>query len=179
VHNARSISQHDLSDVARPVVITPIESTQLAVRLVVGRRRALRPTSWHLWRGSPRVCALSTIQNWVEAGGKKGRKGADGSTFLDWALENFSGYVLSMNSMRPSWSCRPSIEYRILYEVLDHDPCHDDIDAFLGRLKAALDERNLALKGITTDGSALYPEPIRTVFGSPPSAVVPSMLSRN
>ena len=55
-----------------------------------------------------------------------------------------------------------------MYEVLDHDPCHAEIDAFLGRLKAALDERNLALKGITTDGSALYPEPIRTVFGAVP-----------
>jgi hypothetical protein len=57
---------------------------------------------------------------------------------------------------------------RILYEVLDHDPHHDDIEAFLGRLKTALDERNLTLKGITTDGSALYPEPIRKVFGDVP-----------
>ena len=40
--------------------------------------------------------------------------------------------------------------------------------AFLGRLKTALDERDLTLKGITTDGSALYPEPIRTVFGEVP-----------
>ena len=55
-----------------------------------------------------------------------------------------------------------------LYEVLDHDPTHDDIEAFLGRLKTALDERDLTLKGITTDGSALYPEPIRTVFGEVP-----------
>ncbi len=35
----------------------------------------------------------------------------------------------------------------------------------MGRLKTALDDRDLELKGITTDGSALYPEPIRTVFG--------------
>src|SRR6266850_1887165 len=41
-------------------------------------------------------------------------------------------------------------------------------EAFLGRLKTALDERGLALKGITTDGSALYPEPIRIVFGDVP-----------
>jgi hypothetical protein len=40
--------------------------------------------------------------------------------------------------------------------------------AFLGRLKAALDERELEIKGITTDGAALYPEPIRTVFGDVP-----------
>ena len=56
----------------------------------------------------------------------------------------------------------------MLYEVLDHDATHTDIEAFLGRLKTALDERGLALKGITTDGSALYPEPIRIVFGDVP-----------
>ena len=54
------------------------------------------------------------------------------------------------------------------YAVRDHDPNHDDIEAFLGRLKTALDERNLTLKGITTDGSALYPDPIRKVFGDIP-----------
>jgi hypothetical protein len=53
----------------------------------------------------------------------------------------------------------------MLDQVLDHDPTHDDIHAFLGRLKEALDARDLALKGITTEGSALSPEPIRTVFG--------------
>ena len=57
---------------------------------------------------------------------------------------------------------------RVMYEVLDHDPNHDDIEAFLGRLKTALDERHLALKGITTDGSQLYPDPIRKVFGDIP-----------
>src|SRR5713101_7463182 len=54
-----------------------------------------------------------------------------------------------------------------------HDPCHDDSDAFLGRLQAALDERKLALKGITTAGSALYPAPIRTVFGEVPHQLCP------
>jgi inosine-uridine nucleoside N-ribohydrolase len=54
---------------------------------------------------------------------------------------------------------------RILYEVLDHDPTHDDITALLQRLKSALTARDLELQGITTDGSPLYPEPIRTVFG--------------
>ena len=55
-----------------------------------------------------------------------------------------------------------------MYEVLDHDANHDDIKACLGRLKTALDDRHLALKGITTDGSPLYPEPIRKVFGDVP-----------
>lgn len=54
---------------------------------------------------------------------------------------------------------------RIAYEVLDHDPSQDDIRAFFRRFLAALEQRGLALRGITTDGSALYPEPIREVFG--------------
>jgi hypothetical protein len=57
---------------------------------------------------------------------------------------------------------------RLLYQVLDHDPTHKDIEAFFGRFHAALKTRGLALKGITTDGSALYPEPIATVFGEVP-----------
>jgi hypothetical protein len=54
---------------------------------------------------------------------------------------------------------------RILYEVLDHYPTHDDIWTFLRRLKTSLQARNLALLGVTTDGSALYPEPLREVLG--------------
>jgi hypothetical protein len=54
---------------------------------------------------------------------------------------------------------------RILYEVLDHDPTHDDITVWLPRLKRTLTARDLDLQGLTTDGSPLYPEPIRTVLG--------------
>jgi len=57
---------------------------------------------------------------------------------------------------------------RITYEVLDHDPTHADIERFFRKFQAALDGRGLELKGITTDGSALYPEPISTVFGDLP-----------
>ena len=46
-----------------------------------------------------------------------------------------------------------------------HDPTHEDIRAFLGRLKTVLTARDLALCGVTTDGSALYPAPLREVFG--------------
>jgi len=96
---------------------------------------------------------------------------------LDWALETFSGYVAA-DALYEGPSCVLSAvdtrQYkRMLYEVLDHDPNHDDITAFLGRLKTALDERTLTLKGITTDGSALYPEPIRTVFGKVPHPLCP------
>jgi hypothetical protein len=57
---------------------------------------------------------------------------------------------------------------RMLYEVLDHNPTHDDIRAFLGRLKTALEARDLRLAGITTDGSPLYPVPLSEVFGDVP-----------
>jgi hypothetical protein len=52
--------------------------------------------------------------------------------------------------------------------VLDHAPPHDDIKALLERLQAAWDARDVALQGITTDGAALYPEPITAVFGDVP-----------
>ncbi len=90
--------------------------------------------------------------------------------FLDWALESFSGYVAADELYEGPYCVLSAVDNRrykrILYAVLDHDPTHDDITAFLGRLKTALAERALTLQGITTDGSALYPEPIRTVFGA-------------
>jgi len=54
---------------------------------------------------------------------------------------------------------------RLYYQVLDHDPTHEDITRFFRRFKQILDAHVLTVKGITTDGSPLYPEPIQTVFG--------------
>src|SRR5215216_2172781 len=114
------------------------------------------------------LCPLPPFRIGQRLGEKKAQGQLDGP-FLDWALEAFSGYVAADELYEgPYWvlSAVDNRQYkRILYQVLDHDPTHDDIKAFLGRLKEALDARGLALKGITTDGSALYPEPIRTVFG--------------
>ena len=104
--------------------------------------------------------------------GEKKAQGHMNGAFLDWALEAFSGYVAADELYEGPYCVLSAVDNRqykrILYEVLDHDPNHDDIEAFLGRLKTALDERDLTLKGITTDGSALYPEPIRKVFGEVP-----------
>lgn len=92
--------------------------------------------------------------------------------FLDWALEDFSGYVAVDELYEGPYCVLSAVDNRrykrVLYAVLDHDPTHEDIEAFLGRLKTALDVRDLALHGITTDGSALYPEPIAQVFGAVP-----------
>lgn len=61
--------------------------------------------------------------------------------------------------------------HRLTYEVLDHDPGEEDITAFFTRFRDALRTRGLSLKGITTDGSQLYPTPITQVFGSVPHQV--------
>src|SRR6266403_1932741 len=60
---------------------------------------------------------------------------------------------------------------RILSDVLDHDPTHDDIRAFLRRLPMALSARALTLVGITTDGSALYPAPLAEIFSGVPHQI--------
>jgi hypothetical protein len=55
---------------------------------------------------------------------------------------------------------------RLCYEVLDHDPTRRDIRRFFRRFRAALTGRGLTLRGITTDGSGLYPQPISQIFGA-------------
>jgi hypothetical protein len=81
--------------------------------------------------------------------------------FLDWALADFSGYVAADELYDGPFCVLSAVDNRcykrILYDVLDHDPTHDDIRAFLGRLKTALAVRGLTLRGMTTDGSPLYP----------------------
>jgi Transposase len=89
--------------------------------------------------------------------------------FLDWALADFSGYVAADELYDGPFCILSAVDNRrykrLLYEVLDHNPTHADIRAFLGRLKTALVARGLTLCGVTTDGSALYPEPLKEVFG--------------
>jgi len=96
---------------------------------------------------------------------------------LDWALETFSGSVAADERYEGPSCVLAAVDNRqykrLLYEGLDHDPHHDDITALLGRLKTALDERTLTLKGITTDGSARSPDPIRQVFGAVPHQLCP------
>jgi len=98
-----------------------------------------------------------------------------GGAFLEWAREAFSGYAAVDELYEGRYCVLSAVDNRqykrMLYEVLDHDPSHDDIEAFLGRLKRAFAERALDLTGITTDGSALSPEPIRKVFGDVPHQI--------
>jgi hypothetical protein len=84
-------------------------------------------------------------------------------------MADFSGYIAA-DELYDGPFCVLSIVdnhtfKRILYEVLEHDPSHDDIRQFFRRFKTTLDARGLTLSGITTDGSQLYPVPIAEVFG--------------
>jgi hypothetical protein len=95
--------------------------------------------------------------------------------YLDWAMADFSGYV-AIDELYDGPFCVLSIVdnrtfKRLLYQVLDHDPDHADITAFLRRFQAILLQRGLTLKGVTTDGSALYPEPLQAVFGDVPHQI--------
>ena len=92
--------------------------------------------------------------------------------FLDWALADFSGYVAADELYDGPFCMLSAVDNRrykrILYDVLDHDPTHDDIRAFLRRLHTALAARDLTLFGVTTDGASLSPTPLGEVFGDVP-----------
>lgn len=101
-------------------------------------------------------------------GGKKAEQRIT-TDYLDTVLSNFSGYIAA-DELYDGPFCVLSIVdnhnfQRLTYEVLDHDPTHDDIIRLFRHFRKELDTRELALTGITTDGSALYPVPIAGVFG--------------
>ena len=90
-------------------------------------------------------------------------------------LADFSGYIAA-DELYDGPFCGLSIVdnhtfRRIVYEVLDHDPTHEDIRRFFRRFKSILEARGLTLKGITTDASPLYPTPLAEIFGGVPHQI--------
>lgn len=88
--------------------------------------------------------------------------------YLAVALEMFSGYI-AVDEVYDGPFCILSIvdnrEFkRLTYRVLERSPNKDDVREFLNSFKNILAHRGLKLHGITTDGSNLYPEPIKAVF---------------
>src|SRR5512135_329450 len=97
----------------------------------------------------------ATIQNWVEAGGKKAARRTD-TDHLDRALSDFSGYIAA-DELYDGPFCILSVVdnrtfQRLSYQVLDRAPTHRDLEAFFRRFHEALEPRGLTLRGITTDG---------------------------
>jgi hypothetical protein len=62
----------DMSDLAAPKAHYTHRVMALAVRLVVEDGLPYQTASWHLWRDHRVFVPFATIQNWVEARGKKG-----------------------------------------------------------------------------------------------------------
>jgi len=95
--------------------------------------------------------------------------------YLDEALVNFSGY-LAIDEVYDGPHCILSVvdnrRYnRLACRVLDHDPTHQDMRAFLGEVKEQLAKRQLSVFGITTDGSPLYPKILKELLPKIPHQV--------
>jgi len=111
-------------------------------------------------------------------GWKRGEKRAEEritAEYLDEALANFSSYIAA-DELYDGPYCVLSIVdnhhfQRLIYEVLDHNPTEQDITRFFQRFRGELEKRGLSLKGITTDGSPLYPTPIARICGPIPHQV--------
>jgi len=106
--------------------------------------------------------------------GKKIESSIQGD-YLGDVLANFSGYIAADELYDGPFCVLLIVDNhrfkRLYYEVLDHNPTHEDMIRFFKRFKQILDARGLTLKGITTDGSPLYPEPIAEVFGKIPHQI--------
>src|SRR5262245_7296 len=135
------------------------------------------PTGPRVGTSGATTASLSLLPR-SRTGSRRGEKKAQArmdTDFLDWALTAFSGYVAADELYDGPFCILSAVDNRhykrILYGVLDHDPDHDDIRTFLGRLKMALTARDLTLAGMTTDGSALYPAPLAELFHGVPHQV--------
>lgn len=94
------------------------------------------------------------------------------TTYLDEALVGFSGY-LAIDELYDGPCCVLSVvdnrRYnRLAYRVLDHSPDQDDVRSFLSELKEQLQRRELKVRGITTDGSPLYPKVLQELWPKVP-----------
>ena len=105
---------------------------------------------------------------------QRGKKSEDAiqTDYLDYAFSAFSGYI-AVDELYDGPFCVLFIVdnhtfKRLWYEVLDHNPENEDIIRFFKHFKQMLDDRGLTVKGVTTDGSPLYPGPIAEIFGPVP-----------
>src|SRR5437773_7029015 len=73
--------------------------------------------------------------------------------YLDWALADFSGYVVADELYDGPFCVLSAVDgpkqRRLIFEVLDHDPDHGDIRRFLIRLKQVITARGGRVRGVT------------------------------
>jgi hypothetical protein len=94
------------------------------------------------------------------------------STYLDEALADLSGY-LAIDEVYDGPFCILSVVdnrrfNRLAFCVLDHKPTRKEVLAFLKEFKGQLDKRGLAVRGVTTDGSSLYPKVVKKLWPDAP-----------
>jgi hypothetical protein len=56
----------------------------------------------------------------------------------------------------------------LAFQVLDHDPTQEDVRTFLTEFKGQLEQRGRAVRGLTTDGSSLYPNVLKELWPDVP-----------
>jgi len=88
--------------------------------------------------------------------------------YLDRALATFSGYLAADEVYDGPFCVLAIVDnrtfQRLACRVLDHDPNQQDVREFFSQFKVHLDRRGLNVRGITTDGSSLYPDVIAELF---------------
>ncbi|GEM_PF-302433 len=168
VQNVRSISTSIQPISPLPVLITPTPSSRwpsgslLRTASLIGRPVGISGGTIAFLFPSP-----PSKTGWRRQE-KKRRLLIETDDYLVVALENFSGYI-AVDEVYDGPFCILSIVdnhrfRRLTYRVLEHSPKKEDIREFLISFKNILKVRSLSLQGITTDGSNLYPEPIKAVF---------------
>jgi transposase-like protein len=83
-------------------------------------------------------------------------------------LATFSGYLAADEVYDGPFCVLAIVDnhtfQRLACRVLDHDPSQQDVRRFFAHFKAHLDARGLKVRGVTTDGSSLYPDVIAELF---------------
>lgn len=96
-------------------------------------------------------------------------------SYLDEALADFSGYLAIDEVYDGPFCILSAVDNRrynrLTFSVLDHDPTHDDIRSFLGEFRGQLEGRRCQVRGVTTDGSPLYPKVLKELWPTAPHQV--------
>jgi hypothetical protein len=96
-------------------------------------------------------------------------------SYLDEALTDFSGYLAIDEVYDGPFCILSAVDNRrynrLTFSVLDHDPTHDDVGLFLNEFKGQLEGRGLKARGITTDGSSLYPKVLKELWPGVPHQI--------
>ncbi len=181
-HHCRHCGRHfaiDLSDLALPKCLYTRRVQQLAVRLVSRGRPALPSRQLAPLARPPRLRPLRHHPELGRGGWEKkgGRASRPPTSTRRW-LTSPATWPSTRSTTAPSASSRswttagttawPSASWTTTR-------LQDDVRAFLTEFKGQLDQRGLSVRGITTDGSSLYPKVLKELWpdGAAPDLRVP------